>query len=133
MAKEKDIFATKVKPKEKTNPTPQDLQKKELTDYYYKVCENPNGINWEITNAQIKNLKNEGYTYSGLKYALWFAKEHQGLVIDNISIAKYCYKDAKDYYYWLKNMKKQLSQWKNNDKIVVAKTSTDIEQENIFV
>jgi predicted RNA-binding Zn-ribbon protein involved in translation (DUF1610 family) len=73
---------------------------KQLIKY---ICDNyeidrPTGLMLK----QIKDFKTEfGYTYGGIAYTLWYIKEilnKEFIVIYGISLVKFCYEDAKNYY-----------------------------------
>ena len=93
-------------PKPKSTPTPLKIPEKDLpayralTDYVNKKL---NGdVNWGVVGQQIKNFRDkEEYTFSGMLKTLRFYCEVRGGTLSKksgISIIKYVYSDAYEYY-----------------------------------
>lgn len=77
------------------------------------ICENysiqaPTGL----ILKQIKEYKTEyAYTYGGITYTLWYIKEilnKEFIVMYGISLVKFCYEDAKNYYIHQEEIKKSM-------------------------
>lgn len=103
-------------PRQKKNKTQEDLDKKELLDYFISICCEP--INYAVYNKQLKEIKQQykDYTYKGMKYCLWYIKEHQNIPIKSIAIVPYYYEESKRYYKWLQNIKKSIKQYNQEEK-----------------
>ena len=75
-------------------------------------------------SGQIKELKNDcGYNYAAMGYTLWYCKEVLNKPLKEkygVSLIKYYYEDAKNYYAQQENLKKQI------DKLSDAKIKTKI-------
>lgn len=73
---------------------------------------------------QIKELKNDcGYNYAAMEYTLWYCKEVLSKPLKEkygVSLIKYYYEDAKNYYAQQEKLKKQI------DKLSDAKIKTKI-------
>ena len=110
-------------PRQKKVKTQEDIDKQDLLDYYSSICTEP--INYAIYNKQLKEIKSQykDYTYKGMKYCLWYVKEHQNIPIKSIAIVPYYYNEAKSYYQWLKYIKESLKniKIKNEEKIITTK------------
>lgn len=116
-------------PRQKKDKTQEDIDKNELINYFKSVTSEP--INYAVYQKQLKDIKSKypSYTYKGMKYCLWYIKEHQNIPIKSIAIVPYYYDDSKKYYYWLNDIKKKLRE--NN--ITNEKTITIKEiEEKIF-
>jgi predicted RNA-binding Zn-ribbon protein involved in translation (DUF1610 family) len=83
---------------------------KKLIQY---ICENysiqaPTGLMLK----QIKEYKTEyEYTYGGIAYTLWYIKEilnKEFIVMYGISLVKFCYEDARNYYIHQEEIKKSM-------------------------
>jgi len=118
-------------PRQKKVQTQEDIDKKNLLDYFKSICCEP--INYAIYNKQLKEIKQQykDYTYNGMKYCLWYIKEHQNIPIKSIAIVPYFYEESKNYYKWLQNIKKSLKEYKEEDikETVIRKQEVE---ENIF-
>lgn len=111
--------------------TKEQIERNDLIAYFASISSVP--VNYAATNSMLKKIMDTGrYTYNGLKYALWYGKVHQGLDITSIAISEYLYDDAKKYYNWLKNIKKQVSIWEKEEEEIVISKKRDRE-EDVFV
>ena len=109
-------------PRQKKEKTQEDIDKKELLDYFISVCIEP--INYAVYNKQLKEIKQQykDYTYRGMKYCLWYIHEHQNIPIKSIAIVPYYYEESKKYYQWLKNIKNSLKKYnieQEQEKVVI--------------
>ena len=115
-------------PRQKKDKTQEDLDKKELLDYFTSVCCEP--INYAVYNKQLKEIKQQykDYTYKGMKYCLWYIKEHQNIPIKSIAIVPYYYEESKKYYRWIQNIKKSIKQYnqEEKEKIVIKQKVEEI-------
>ena len=109
-------------PRQKKDKTQESIDKNELMEYFKLVSSEP--INYAIYQKQLKDIKTKypDYTYKGMKYCLWYIKEHQNIPIKSIAIVPYYYEEAKKYYHWLNDIKKSLKKNNiNNEKTVTIK------------
>ena len=117
-------------PRKKVEKTQEDIDKKELLDYFVSISDEQ--INYAVYNKQLKEIKQQykDYTYKGMKYCLWYIKEHQGIPIKSIAIVPYYYEESKRYYKWLKNIKQSIKRYnhENIEKTVIKQET----EENIF-
>ena len=101
------------------------------------ICENynitqPTGFMFK----QIKELKNNfGYSYAAMTYTLWYCKEilNKSLLEKyGVSLIKYHYDDAKDYYLQQERMKEQADKLSNVEikTKVVKKNGANASQRN---
>lgn len=83
---------------------------KQLIKY---ICDNyeidrPTGLMLK----QIKEYKDEySYTYGGISYTLWYLKEIQNkefITMYGVSLVKFCYDEAKNYYLHQEEIKKSM-------------------------
>lgn len=103
-------------PKKKKELSQEQIDRLELIDYYSKVCSCE--INYPLLQQTLKRLMSDEfvkYTYKGLQYALWYAKERKRMDITNIAIAAYVYDEAKAYYNWHKKMQQVVADWRLED------------------
>ena len=117
-------------PSPKKEKTQDDIDKKNLLDYFVSICSEP--INYAVYNKQLKEIKAQykDYTYKGMQYCLWYIKEHQNIPIKSIAIIPYYYEESKNYYQWLKYVKNSVRQYtKENKEKIVKKQEVE---ENIF-
>ena len=98
-------------PKQKKDKTQEDIDKKNLLEYFNSVC--CEYINYAVYNKQLREIKKQykDYTYNGMRYCLWYIHEHQRIPIKSIAIVPYYYEEAKQYYRWLQNIKKSLNEY----------------------
>ena len=80
----------------------------------------------------MKEIKQQykDYTYRGMKYCLWYVKEHQNIPIKSIAIIPYYYEESKKYYKWLQYVKKSIQKYNKENVEKIVKTQ-EVE-ENIF-
>ncbi len=117
-------------PRQKKDKTQEDIDKKNLLEYFNSVC--CEYINYAVYNKQLREIKKQykDYTYNGMRYCLWYIHEHQKIPIKSIAIVPYYYEEAKNYYKWLQNIKKSLNEYaeETNEKVI---TKREVE-EDIF-
>lgn len=119
--------------KEKAPPSKSEMERKALFDYLSKIWVGE--INYGQIGAQLKKMitDNPEMTYGGIQYTIWYAKNHQGMQINSIGIVPYLYDEARAYCRWLANIKKQVKEWKNEEKEIVIASAIREEEENVFV
>lgn len=105
--------------------TQEQNDRKELIAYFASICSIE--INYPALYATLKKIMSDEYvkyTYNGLRYSLWYAKEHKQMDISNIYVATTYYNEARKYYQWQQKMKQQISGWQQDDaEVVVCKKS----------
>lgn len=113
----------------KGKKTQEQIDKKELADYFASICSCD--MNYAIFYTQLKKIMedNPNITYKGLKYTLWYCKEHQNMSITSIGIAPYYYNEAKEYHKWLSGIKKYMAEYKGEDRVV---TLNRVEQKEVI-
>lgn len=114
-------------PKQKSQ---KELDRIATLDYFKSVTSEP--MNYTVTAAQLKRLMSENvdYTYSGIRYCLWYIHTQTNIPIQSIAIVSYYYDESKKYYQWKKKMQKQIKEWKFNDNTIVINRIEH--SENIF-
>jgi hypothetical protein len=106
--------------------TQEQIDRKELIDYFSTICSV--NINYSALQQTLKKLIDREYTYKGLQYALWYAKEIKGINVISIYMAVYIYEEAKDYYNWRKKMRRVVDNWQLDDKeITVTKKEKEVD------
>ena len=117
-------------PKQKKDKTQEDIDKKNLLEYFESICCEP--INYAIYNKQLREIKNKykNYTYNGIKYCLWYINSYLEMPIKSIAIVPYYYEESKKYFYSLNNIKKNIQshKYEAKEKIIIKKE----EKEDIF-
>ena len=110
--------------RKKNEPSPDAAERKELLDYIKALDPHANFI---AIGSQLKRMIDEGMTYSGIRYALWYSINVKQMPYRGVGIIPYVYKEAKTYWQWQQRMKKQVSSWqpKDNDAIVVKRQKED--------
>lgn len=115
--------------KKKKELSQEQIDRLELIDYYSKVCSCE--INYPLLQQTLKRLMSDEfvkYTYKGLQYALWYAKEIKEMYILSIYAAVYVYNEAKDYYNWRQKMQRVVADWRLDDKeITVTKREKEVD------
>lgn len=92
---------------------------KRLTDYVYTYAPQ---TDWIVFNANVKRLcKEYNMTISGIQYTLWYInnKTDTDMYDSGLGLVPYYYSVAKSYFQWQQKMKRQLSNWQQNDEDVV--------------
>lgn len=112
----------------KNEPSPDAAERKELLDYIKELDPNANFI---LITSRLKRMIDEGMTYSGIRYALWYSINVKQMPYRGVGIIPYVYKEAKAYWQWQQRMKKQVASWQpqDNDAIVVRHDK----EEDVFV
>lgn len=83
---------------------------KQLIKYICEIYEidRPTGLMLK----QLKDYKNEySYSYGGILYTLWYLKEilnKEFIVLYGVSLVKFCYEEAKNYYIHQEEIKKSM-------------------------
>lgn len=123
------------RPKKQKELTPEQIKAKEdrkaLTSYLEKIWDGK--INYAMVNSQLKKMieDNPSMTYGGIQYTVWYAINHQNMKISSLGIVPFLYNEAENYYKWLRNIKKQVKEWKKDEKEVDVYMSRD-RKEDIF-
>ena len=110
--------------RKKNEPSPDAVERKALLAYIKELDPNANFI---LITSQLKRMIDEGMTYSGIRYALWYSINVKQMPYRGVGIIPYVYKEAKTYWQWQQRMKKQVASWqpKDNDAIVVKRQKED--------
>lgn len=110
------------KAKSKSNPDAE--ARKALLDYIKSLDPNANFI---MIGSQLKRMLAEGMTYAGIRYALWYSINIEGMGYKGLGIVPYVYDRAKRYWQWQQNMKIQVAGWKqvDEDAVVVKRQRED--------
>ncbi len=108
--------------KKSTNPDA--TERKALLDYIKELDPHANFI---AIGSQLKRMTDEGMTYSGIRYALWYSINVKQMSYRGVGIIPYVYKEAKTYWQWQQRMKQQVASWqpKDNDDVVVKRQRED--------
>lgn len=108
--------------KKSTNPDA--TERKALLAYIKALDPNANFI---LITSQLKRMTDEGMTYSGIRYALWYSVNVKQMPYKGVGIVPYVYEEAKAYWQWQQRMKKQVASWQpqDNDDVVVKRQRDD--------
>ena len=108
----------------KKSTSPDAAERKALLDYIKALDPNANFI---AIGSQLKHMIDEGMTYSGIRYALWYSINVKQMPYKGVGIVPYVYEEAKVYWQWQQRMKKQVASWqpKDNDDVVVKRQRDD--------
>lgn len=114
--------------RKKNEPSPDAVERKALLAYIKELDPNANFI---LITSQLKRMTDEGMTYSGIRYALWYSINVKQMPYRGVGIIPYVYEEAKTYWQWQQRMKKQVVSWQpqDNDAIVVRHDK----EEDVFV
>ena len=106
--------------RKKNEPSPDAAERKALLAYIKKLDPNANFI---AIGSQLKRMTDEGMTYSGIRYALWYSINVKQMSYRGVGIIPYVYEEAKAYWQWQQRMKKQVASWQpqDNDAVVVKR------------
>ena len=112
----------------KKSTSPDAAERKALLDYIKELDPNANFI---AIGSQLKRMIDDGMTYGGIRYALWYSINVKQMPYKGVGIIPYVYKEAKTYWQWQQRMKKQVSSWQqqDNDDVVVKRHR----EEEVFV
>ena len=104
--------------RKKNEPSPDAAERKALLDYIKELDPDANfvAIGW-----QLKRMTDEGMTYSGIRYALWYSINVKQMPYRGVGIIPYVYEEAKTYWQWQQRMKQQVAGWMpaDNDAVIV--------------
>lgn len=108
--------------KKLTNPDA--AERKSLLAYIKELDSNANFI---AITSQLKRMIDEGMTYSGIRYALWYSINVKQMSYKGVGIVPYVYEEAKAYWQWQQRMKQQVASWqpRDNDAVVVKRQRED--------
>lgn len=108
----------------KKSTSPDAAEHKALLDYIKALDPNANFI---LITSQLKRMIDEGMTYSGIRYALWYSVNVKQMPYKGIGIIPYVYEEAKVYWQWQQRMKQQVASWQpqDNDAVVVKRQRND--------
>lgn len=114
--------------RKKNEPSPDAAERKALLDYIKELDPHANFI---AIGSQLKRMTDEGMTYSGIRYALWYSVNVKQMPYRGVGIIPYVYEEAKAYWQWQQRMKKQVASWhpQDNDAVVVKRQR----EEEVFV
>ena len=110
--------------RKKNEPSPDAAERKALLAYIKELDPHANFI---LITSQLKRMIDEGMTYSGIRYALWYNINVKQMPYRGVGIIPYVYEEAKTYWQWQQRMKKQVASWQpqDNDAIVVKRQRND--------
>lgn len=110
--------------RKKNEPSPDAAGRKELLDYIKELDPHANFI---AIGSQLKRMIDEGMTYSGIRYALWYSINVKQMPYKGVGIIPYVYEEAKAYWQWQQRMKQQVASWQpqDNDAVVVKQQRDD--------
>lgn len=112
----------------KKSTSPDATERKALLAYIKELDPNANFI---LITSQLKRMTDEGMTYSGIRYALWYSINVKQMPYRGVGIVPYVYEEAKAYWQWQQRMKQQVASWQpqDNDAVVVKRQR----EEEVFV
>lgn len=110
--------------RKKNEPSPDAAERKALLDYIKELDPDANFI---AIGSQLKRMIDEGMTYSGIRYALWYSVNVKQMPYKGVGIIPYVYEEAKAYWQWQQRMKKQVASWQpqDNDAVIVKRQRDD--------
>lgn len=109
----------------KKSTSPDAAERKVLLDYIKELDPHANFI---LIGSQLKRMTDEGMTYSGIRYALWYSINVKQMPYKGVGIVPYVYEEAKTYWQWQQRMKQQVASWQTqDDDAVVVKRQRDDE------
>lgn len=110
--------------RKKNEPSPDAAERKALLAYIKELDPNANFI---LITSQLKRMTDEGMTYNGIRYALWYSINVKQMPYRGVGIIPYIYEEAKTYWQWQQRMKKQVAGWQpqDNDAVVVKRQRED--------
>ena len=110
--------------RKKNEPSPDAAERKALLDYIKELDPNANFI---AIGSQLKRMIDEGMTYSGIRYALWYSINVKQMPYRGVGIIPYVYKEAKTYWQWQQRMKQQVAGWMpaDDDAVIVRHDKED--------
>lgn len=110
--------------RKKNEPSPDAAERKALLAYIKELDPNANFI---AIASQLKRMTDEGMTYSGIRYALWYSINVKQMPYKGVGIIPYVYEEAKAYWQWQQRMKQQVASWQpqDNDAVVVKRQRED--------
>ena len=110
--------------RKKNEPSPDATERKALLAYIKALDPNANFI---LITSQLKRMIDEGMTYNGIRYALWYSINVKQMPYKGVGIIPYVYEEAKAYWQWQQCMKQQVASWQpqDNDAVVVKRQRED--------
>lgn len=110
--------------RKKNEPRPDAAERKALLAHIKALDPNANFI---TISSQLKRMTDDGMTYSGIRYALWYSINVKQMPYKGVGIVPYVYEEAKAYWQWQQRMKQQVASWKlqDNDVVVVKRQRDD--------
>lgn len=110
--------------RKKNEPSPDAAKRKALLDYIKSLDPDANFV---AIGSQLKRMTDDGMTYSGIRYALWYSINVKQMPYRGVGIVPYNYEEAKAYWQWQQRMKKQVASWQpqDNDDVVVKRHKED--------
>lgn len=110
--------------RKKNELSPDAAERKALLDYIKSLDSNANFI---AITSQLKRMIDEGMTYSGIRYALWYSVNVKQMPYKGVGIIPYVYEEAKAYWQWQQRIKQQVASWQpqDNDAVVVKRQRDD--------
>lgn len=108
----------------KKSTSPDAAERKALLAYIKELDLNANFI---LIGSQLKRMTDDGMTYGGIRYALWYSVNVKQMPYRGVGIIPYVYEEAKTYWQWQQRMKKQVASWQpqDNDAVVVRHDKED--------
>ena len=110
--------------RKKIEPSPDAAEHKALLAYIKGLDPNANFI---LIGSQLKRMTDDGMTYSGIRYALWYSVNVKQMPYRGVGIIPYVYEEAKAYWQWQQRMKQQVASWQpqDDDAVVVKRQRED--------
>lgn len=108
----------------KKSTSPDAAERKALLDHIKTLDPHANFI---LIGSQLKRMTDDGLTYNGIRYALWYSINVKQMPYKGIGIIPYVYEEAKAYWQWQQRMKQQVASWQpqDNDAVVVKRQRDD--------
>ena len=108
----------------KKSINPDAAERKALLAYIKELDSNANFI---LITSQLKRMADDGMTYSGIRYALWYSVNVKQMPYKGVGIVPYVYEEAKAYWQWQQRMKQQVASWQpqDDDAVVVKRQRED--------
>lgn len=108
----------------KKSTSPDAAERKALLAYIKELDHNANFI---AIGSQFKRMTDDGMTYSGIRYALWYSVNIKQMPYKGVGIVPYVYEEAKAYWQWQQRMRQQAASWQpqDNDAVVVKRQRDD--------
>ena len=110
--------------RKKNESSPDAVERKALLAYIKELDLNTNFI---AITSQLKRMTDDGMTYGGIRYALWYSVNVKQMPYKGVGIIPYVYEEAKAYWQWQQRMKQHVASWQpqDNDAVVVKRQRED--------